>query len=272
MGSIGVLGGKSKMNTGDQNIQSNLGQATGATSERGAVQSMSMNMNVASATASSASAGTLRDPKRMDPKRYAEMTAPLPGKSFLSDVYHYAARVKYFSKLDWQVYVAWVGLMMGLLFTTAGFTLFGAANGVQYPAYVWNVPLGTFIFVVAIAFDTIGHRTAYREELQKGESLVHGITIFAGITSCLMLCLAYTFPEFMMIPTAVFIAISIFYSMIDEVLHWRRYFELYSDRVEMWAHFFIFLGHGIFVFSWWHWYREGYPGVRETLAALGYAG
>ena len=62
-------------------------------------------------------------------------------------------------------------MMLGLLFAVTGFTVLGWSHGVAYPDYVWNVPLGTFIFIVAIAFDTIGHRTAYREELEKGESL-----------------------------------------------------------------------------------------------------
>jgi hypothetical protein len=202
--------------------------------------------------------------------RYREMTSPLPGKSFWGDTIAYAQRVKYFDRTDWMVYIAWVGLMAGLVFSTFGFVLFGWMNGVNFPAYVWNLPLGTAIFVGAIAFDTIGHRTAYKDELKKGEALVHGITIFAGITSCFLLTLCFHFPVFLRIPTAVFIIMSVFYSVIDEALHWRRYFSLYSDRVEMWSHFFIFLGHFIFVWAWWHWYDQGYQGVAETVAAMGW--
>jgi hypothetical protein len=188
--------------------------------------------------------------------------------TFLQDTWIYASRVGQFSRKDWWVYFAWVGLMMGLLFCTAGFTLLGWMNGVEFPSYVWNVPIGTAIFVGAIAFDTIGHRTVYKEELQKGEALVHHITIFAGITSCILLCLAYHWSEFMRIPAFTFVALSIFYSMIDEALHWHRYLRKHSDRVEMWSHFFIFVGHLIMILSWWHWYDQGYPGVAATLAAL----
>lgn len=186
--------------------------------------------------------------------------------SFWQDTVEYASEVRNFGTKDWLVYISWVGLMMGLFFSTAGFLLIGHFNGVQYPSYVWNIPLGTLIFSAAISFDSIGHRTRYKVELQKGESLVHGITIFAGITSCLMLCLAYTYPEFLRFPTLVMILLSIFYSMIDEGLHWRRYFSLHSDRVEMWSHFFIFLGHGIMILAWYYWFSQGYPGVAETLA------
>ena len=63
----------------------------------------------------------------------------------------------------------------------------------------------------------------------------------------------------------VMIILSIFYSVVDEVLHWRRYLDGLSDRVEMWSHFFIFVGHMIMIFSWWQWFEDGYPGVKETV-------
>lgn len=190
-------------------------------------------------------------------------------RGFWSETVIYASRVSQFGSRDWLAYIAWVGLMSGLFFAIAGFTFMGAYHGVEYPAYVWNMPIGTAIFVGAIAFDTIGHRTVYKEELQKGEALVHHVTIFAGISSCLLLCLAYHWPVFLRWPALVMVALSIFYSGIDEALHWRRYLSGHSDRVEMWSHFFIFVGHLLMILSWWQWYSEGYPGVKETLAALG---
>lgn len=189
-------------------------------------------------------------------------------QNFIQETLIYAGRVREFNRWDWMTYIAWVGLMSGLLFATAGFVLTGYFNGVQFPAYVWNVPIGTFIFVGAIAFDTIGHRTVYKEELKKGEALVHHITIFAGISSCLLLCLAYTFPDALMIPSFVMVALSIFYSVVDEALHWRRYINGFSDRVEMWSHFFIFVGHLLMILSWSQWFLQGYPGVKETLPFL----
>jgi hypothetical protein len=188
--------------------------------------------------------------------------------NFIEDTVIYVSRVREFKTYDWLSYVAWVGLMSGLLFATFGFVYLGYLKGVQYPDYVWNVPLGTFVFVGAIAFDTIGHRTIYKEELKKGEALVHHITIFAGITSCLLLCLGYSHPGFFRIPSLVMIVLSIFYSVVDEALHWRRYLNGHSDRVEMWSHFFIFVGHLLMILSWWQWFYEGYQGVKETLAFL----
>lgn len=188
--------------------------------------------------------------------------------NFLKETYTYALRVRSFNRWDWMSYVAWVGLMSGLLLATGGFVLYGHLSGVVFPSYVWNLPIGTAIFVGAIAFDTIGHRTVYKEELKKGEALVHHITIFAGITSCLLLCLAYHYPGALAIPSYVMVGLSIFYSVIDEALHWRRYLNGYSDRVEMWSHFFIFVGHLLMILTWCHWFREGYPGVGEVLRTL----
>jgi len=189
-------------------------------------------------------------------------------RTFLEDTVHYAGRMKLFQVEDWKVYVAWVGLMLGLLGSVTGFLILGFSGGVQYPPYVWNVPIGIFIFVGAIAFDTIGHRTVYKQALKNGEDLVHHITIFAGITSVFLLCLAFSHREFLRIPALVMTVLSVFYSVIDEAMHWFRYTSGKSDRIEMWSHFFIFVGHLIMVISWWHWFDQGYPGVPETLSLL----
>ena len=189
-------------------------------------------------------------------------------RSFIADTWFYASRMRFFGKEDWRVYTLWIGLMLGLLGSVTGFLIFGALNGVSYPSFVWNVPIGIFIFVGAIAFDTIGHRTAYKEALKTGEDLVHHITIFAGITSVFLMCLAYSHREFLRIPTLVLLLLSVFYSVIDEAMHWQRYMKGNSDRIEMWSHFFIFLGHMIMIFSWWQWFEEGYPGVSDTIALL----
>jgi hypothetical protein len=194
---------------------------------------------------------------------------PESGNSFWKDTLIYAGRVQDFSREDWAVYIAWVGLMVGLMGAVTSFLVGGAMAGVHYPAYVWNIPVGIFIFAAAISFDTIGHRTVYKQYLQeKGEALVHHITIFAGVTSTVILTLAYHFPVFLRIPALVLILLSVVYSLIDEALHWHRYMTQNSDRVEMWSHFFIFLGHNIMVLAWWKWFDEGYVGVHETSQAL----
>lgn len=197
-----------------------------------------------------------------------DQTTVLPGRSFAGDVWHYGRRMVLFRRDDWVVYVVWIGLMLGLFGAVTTFLLVGHFHGVTYPPYVWNVPIGIFIFSAAIAFDTIGHRTAYKAALQEGEALVHHITIFAGITSVLLLCLAYENREFLRIPALVLTALSVFYSGIDEWMHWTRFQRGKSDRIEMWSHFFIFLGHLIMMWAWVQWFERGYPGVAETLKLI----
>ena len=188
--------------------------------------------------------------------------------SFVADVRVYAGRIRQFTRRDWLVYVSWVGLMLGLVFSTAGFLIFGTLNGAVFPEVAWLVPIGALIFSAAIAFDTIGHRTIYKEALQDGEALVHHVTIFNGIASVVLLCLAYPQRWAFAIPALVLTFLSLMYSIIDEVMHWRRYLNEKSDRVEMWSHVFIFVGHLTMMVGWWAWFFQGYGGVAETLEAL----
>jgi hypothetical protein len=185
-----------------------------------------------------------------------------------SDLAVYLGRVREFQRHDWMAYLAWVGLMVGLTVSTGGFLLFGHRHGVVFPAEAWLVPVGAAIFTLAIAIDTVGHRTIYREAIARAEGLVHGITIFCGIGSCVLLCAAYQNRATFWVPAMVLTALSIVYSLIDEVFHWRRYTSEASDPVEMWSHVFIFVGHGTMMLGWWRFFALGYPGVAATLAHL----
>lgn len=180
----------------------------------------------------------------------------------------YVGRIREFDRIDWLVYLAWVGTVLGLVVATGGFLLVGRARGVTWPAEAWLVPAGAVVFTVAIAIDTIGHRTIYKQALRGGEQLVHHITIACGVASCVLLVVAYN-ARVAAIPAMVFTALSFLYSLIDEVFHWRRYIHQRSDVVEMWSHVAIFIGHGTMMLGWWWCYELGYPGVRETLAAFG---
>src|SRR5688572_11646033 len=114
--------------------------------------------------------------------------------SFFSELVTYVGRMALFGPRDWAVYVSWVGLMLGLVASTGGFLLVGHAAGVSYPDSAWLVPFGALLFSLSIAVDTIGHRTIYKEEISGAEGLVHGITIACGISSCVLLCIAYSRP------------------------------------------------------------------------------
>jgi hypothetical protein len=188
--------------------------------------------------------------------------------SFLSEVGVYVGRVRQFDRTDWAVYLGWVGLMLGLVASTGGFLLAGHLRGVSFPAEAWLVPVGAAIFALAISVDTIGHRTVYKEVLRGGEQLVHHLTIFCGIGSCVLLCAAYSHRGAMAIPAGVLTVLSFVYSLVDEAFHWRRYVTQRSDRVEMWSHLFILIGHATMMAGWWSFFWQGYPGVAETLARI----
>jgi hypothetical protein len=185
-----------------------------------------------------------------------------------SEFLTYVLRVRQFSRTDWLVYVAWVGLMAGLVAATGGFVGVGHFTGAALSPAAYLVPAGALVFTVAIAIDTIGHRTIYREEIKAAEGLVHGITILCGIGSCVLLTAAYHARVLFGIPAFVLTLLSFFYSVVDEVFHWRRYVFHKSDRVEMWSHVGIFVGHLTMMVAWWAWFFDGYRGVAETLTAF----
>lgn len=192
-----------------------------------------------------------------------------PRSSYRSDLALYFGRFREFDRTDWLVYVSWVGLMIGLFASTGAFLLFGRARGVRFPAEAFLVPIGAAIFAVAIAIDTIGHRTVYKEVLKGAEGLVHHVTIACGIGSCVLLCAAWKSPAELWIPAMVLTVLSFVYSLVDEVFHWVRYATRQSDRIEMWSHALILVGHGTMMVGWWRWFFLGYPGVTETARMLG---
>ncbi|HEY6035741.1 MAG TPA: hypothetical protein VIV58_15810 [Kofleriaceae bacterium] len=184
-----------------------------------------------------------------------------------SELAIYVGRIREFDRTDWLVYLVWIGMMLGLVGTTGGFVLLGRAHGVTWPPEAYLVPIGAAVFTIAIAIDTIGHRTIYKAALRGGEQLVHHITILCGVASCVLLVLAYSYRG-CAIPALVFTVMSFVYSLVDEVFHWRRYTSAKADPVEMWSHVAIFIGHGTMMLGWWRCYQLGYPGVKATLAAL----
>jgi hypothetical protein len=180
-------------------------------------------------------------------------------------------RIRDFQPVDWAVYLAWVGVMAGLAVASGAFLAAGSRAGAWFPAEAYLLPVGAGVFTVAIAVDTIGHRTVYKEILRGGEALVHHVTIATGVGACVLLIAAYPQRRSVALVAGVLTALSFLYSLVDEAMHWRRYLTRQSDVVEMWSHVFILIGHGTLMAGWWRWYLLGYPGVKTTLAVLGLA-
>ena len=191
-------------------------------------------------------------------------------RDWVEEIRSYVLNIKKFSSWDWICYIAWIGTISGLFFGVTGFVLAGRAAGVDWPGYVYCISFGTGLFTFSLAVDTIGHRTVYKAELVKGEAYVHHMIIVTAVSSVMSLCMAYGHPETWRMPALGLIGLSLFYSMIDEALHWRRYLTQHLDRVEMWSHFFAITGHVIMILCWWQWLGAGYPGVHETVVYLGF--
>jgi hypothetical protein len=189
-------------------------------------------------------------------------------RSLPADLRVYFGRFGEFERIDWAVYLSWVGLMLGLTAASSLFLLLGLHAGARFPTEAYLVPLGAGLFTIAIAVDTIGHRTVYKQVLRGGEALVHHVIIVTGIGSCVLLMAAYPQRSAFALPAAVLTVLSFAYSFVDEAMHWRRYLTGKSDVVEMWSHVLILIGHGTMMAGWWRWYWLGYAGVAETLRAL----
>lgn len=192
-----------------------------------------------------------------------------PTVSFFREARLYAANIRRFRSDDWLRYAGWIGSIAALFVGTTSFIAFGHWHGVIFPGYVFFIPLGTALFGTALAFDDIGHRTLYKEHLSQGEGYVHQMIVATAIPSVMALCLCYQHPETFRMPALALIGLSLFYSGIDELLHWVRYKTTHLDRVEMWSHFVAITGHVLMISCWWQWYDSGYPGVAATLQAFG---
>ena len=187
---------------------------------------------------------------------------------WLRETLDYVGQIKKFEREDWVRYSCWIATISGLFIGVMTFLMFGYFNGVSYPGYVWFIPIGTGLFVTALSFDDIGHRTLYKQDLKSGEGHVHQMIMITAVGSVMALCLCYENPETFKVPALALIGLSFFYSAIDEALHWHRYMAKGLDRVEMWSHFVAITGHVLMISCWWHWLQQGYPSVAETLPYL----
>lgn len=190
-------------------------------------------------------------------------------KSATADFFVYVLRVKEFNTKDWLLYGLWISTISSLFIGMTSFILYGWSHAIPWPGYVWFIPIGSGLFSMALAIDDIGHRTVYKEQLNKGEKYVHRMIVITAVGSVVCLCCGFGHPEVFRTPSLALIFLSFFYSAIDEWLHWKRYLSFGLDKVEMWSHFVAIVGHVLLIAAWWEWYQAGYPGVRDTLVLLG---
>ncbi len=184
-----------------------------------------------------------------------QTTVAYPGVIF--EVRAYVARIRMFQRWDWIRYICWIGTIASLFVGVTSFICLGYANGVQFPGYVWFIPLGTGLFTTALAIDDIGHRTVYKAHLAKGEAYIHQMIVATAVPSVMALCLCYEHGNTFRMPALGLIFLSFFYSILDEAMHWIRYMSIGVDRIEMWSHFVAIFGHVLMISCWWQWYSQG---------------
>jgi hypothetical protein len=153
---------------------------------------------------------------------------------------------------------------------SALFLIVGTRAGAPFPSEAYLVPVGAGVFTIGIAVDVIGHLTVYKEVLRGGEGLLHKVISLLTGLSCVLLVAAYPHRSALAAVALVATVLVFVYSLLDEVMHWRRYVEGRSDVVEMFSHVVILAGHGAMMFGWWRWYYLGYAGVSDTLRVLGF--
>jgi hypothetical protein len=184
----------------------------------------------------------------------------------------YFGRIREFQRADWVTYCFWVGAIAGQALASALFLMVGGRAGARFPSEAYLVPLGASLFTVGVGVDVIGHLTVYKEVLRGGEALLHNVISLLTGLSCLLLVIAFPHRTGFAAAALVATVLVFVYSLLDEVMHWRRYVGGNSDVIEMASHVVILAGHGIMMLGWWHWYYLGYGGVSETLRALGLVG
>lgn len=189
-------------------------------------------------------------------------------RPWTADFVAYVRNIRDFNYTDWLLYLGWIGSLVFLFVGTTAFIVSGHLNGIAWPGYVWFIPTGVGMFMSALAIDDIGHRTLYKHEVAKGEAYVHRMIAATAIPSVMAMCLGFDHPETFRMPALSLIGLSLFFSAIDEFLHWQRYLRMGIDRVEVWSHFVAITGHVLMISCWWQWYTAGYPGVAEYLQLL----
>jgi hypothetical protein len=124
---------------------------------------------------------------------------------------------------DWIVYLAWVGLMLGLCLTTGGFVWVGHRTHAPLPAEAYLVPLGASSSRWRSRSTPSDTAPSTRKPCGAARRWSITSSSWLGIASCVLLCAAYSGGATYAVPALVLTVLSFLYSLVDEVMHWRRY-------------------------------------------------
>lgn len=172
------------------------------------------------------------------------------------------------SKADYIEFLFSVGGIFGIALSTLFLAIVSLHHKIPIPQQAYSIPIGFMLFAIAWFFDSIAHRTIYKDKIDRDEFVIHNFMVYASGTP-LLLCfvLAFWWPALMMPFILCFLFMKTMYSVYDEFgFHWTRYRSGRSDMIEMTAHCFQFIGNILYDVGWYYWiYFANYRGVNELL-------
>jgi len=139
---------------------------------------------------------------------------------------------------DWVDFGASIGSVWGAFLTTLFFTIWAVVRHVPIPPEVYSIPIGFGLFAIAWIFDSIAHRSVYKNQIDRDELVIHNFMVYgSGFPLFISFILAYWWPGFMLPFILAFLFLKTMYSLHDEFgFHWPRFRSGRSDFVEMTAH------------------------------------
>lgn len=131
---------------------------------------------------------------------------------------------------------------------TLGFTIVAAVKHIPIPQEVLSIPIGFGLFFFAYIWDSIAHRSIFKNQIDREELVVHHFMVFySGFPLFISFILAYWLPGLMLPFIIGFMAMKLLYSLHDEFYHhWGRFRAGRSDMIEMTAHYFQFLSNFLY--------------------------
>lgn len=147
-------------------------------------------------------------------------------------------------KSDYIDFFVSIGSVFGAFLLSLIFLIALKLKNIAIPQEVYSIPIGFGLFFFAYIWDSIAHRSIYKNKIDRKELIVHNFMIFySGFPLFASFILAYWLPGLMLPFIIGFLFLKTMYSLYDEyACHWVRFNEGRSDMVEMSAHWLQFLG------------------------------
>ena len=151
-------------------------------------------------------------------------------------------------KTDYIDFFISVGSVFMAFLTTLFFSIAAVIKHIPIPQEVYSIPVGFGIFFFAYIWDSMAHRSVYKEKIDSMELKVHTFMVYyAGFCLFASFILAYWFPGLMLSFIIGFMFLKTMYSVYDEIgYHWPRFKAGRSDMIEMTAHWAQFLGNIVY--------------------------